>query len=1097
MWEVFGGVGLKIALRPAEATASGPKSLPQWRQCRSRSSDLRRLKGPQVSGFHHHGDRPRWQMFVPVAAYGALVLLAWFYRDALDALAKDRLFGVHPVAVLVLLGGYQIFREAVAGLLKLRISADLAVAIAAVAALVIGENFAAAEVIFIMLIGGGLEELAVDRTERSIRRIVELAPDVARVRRDGREVEVAIGDVGVGATVVVRPGERVAVDGEVSSGRSSVNQATITGEPMAVEKGPGDEVHAGTLNESGALEVRVTRVGEDTTLARIARLVEEAKERKGQVQHRADRWAVWFVPVVLVAAVVTYLVTKQPIRAVAVLVVACPCALVLATPTAIVAAIGRLAREGMLVRGGAHIEALARADVVAFDKTGTVTRGEPRIVAVDVLGDLPVAEVLRLAAAVERPSEHAFGRLIVAYAEAEGVDATEVDDFQAHAGRGVEGVVDGRRVWVGKAPSHTAPVPGGGAVSGETPDPQRAAEYRARGAMLAWVSVDGEAVGLIAAEDQPREEAREAVALLSEAGIEETLLLTGDHEQAARTVRDVTGLGEVHADLLPQEKAEIVERLEQAGKSVVAVGDGVNDAPMLATASVGVAMGDVATDVTADAADVILATADLRQVPAVIRFSRRTMKTIGMNVFWFAALFNGIGVALSAKGLLGPIGAAVYHQIASLLVVGNSLRLLAAGRLEERGRVAGLGLLAGDTIHRLQHWVEDIRWGRIAELVRGRRAWLRRWGPVIVVAAYLASGLYTVRPSEVAVVRRFGAQHGAPRGPGLHYRAPWPVDRVTKLKPELARVVEVGYRTLPGGEEAGGYEWENPHESGAYERQAEESLRITGDENVLDVNVSVQYRIAAPHEYLFHVFDEQGLARAVAEQAVRDVIGRSAADDALTGARRDIEGEIAAEAGELFALYESGLEVVQVRLLDVHPPIQVVPAYREVASAMEEKRTVVDQAEAYRNERLPQAKGQAAALKLGAEAWARTRREQAKGDAARFRLVEQEHRRWAQVTEIRMHLDAVEKALDGKRKLILGGKGGGKRQMWLIDSEGLRMKGGAPVPLPEPTYPVFGPDEENAGGQGVAAGDGTGGPQTTDDSGAGAESPATGSPENE
>ena len=1000
-----------------------------------------------MSDEHSHEGRPAWLKFVHIGGFGGLLLACWFCRDWL---AVRAVYGVNPIALLVLIGGYRIFYEAISGLLHLRVSADLAVAIAAVAALVIGEEFAAAEVIFIMLVGEALEDFAVDRTERSIHRIIDMAPDTARVRRAAVEEEVPVAAVVPGDVVVVRPGERVPVDGMVLSGTSSVNEATITGEPMAASKSPGEEVHAGTSNEGGALAVEATRVGEDTTLARIGQLVE-----KGAAQRRADRWAVWFVPIVLAAAAATYIVTREPVRAVAVLVVACPCALVLATPTAVVAAIGRLAREGILIRGGSHLEALASVDTVAFDKTGTVTTGEPKAVAAVATGEMAVEDMLLHAASAEKSSEHGLGRLIVAHAAERGVAADEPGEFQAVPGAGVTAVVRGRKVAVGKASFLRE-----AGVRGLDELEDAASEYEARGAMLAFCAVEGEALGFIAAEDPPRAKAAETLADLHEAGIEETLLLTGDHERAARSVRQATGIRRHQADLLPEQKAQVIRDLEQSGRTVMAVGDGVNDAPALATATVGVAMGDVATDITVDAADVVLATSDLRRIPQLIRFSRRTMATIATNVVWFALLFNGIGVLLSARGIIGPVGAAVYHQIASLLVCGNSLRLLTAGRLEERGRLGQLRDRIAGSLASVGRGLHAVRWTWVRDRAAAHRGWLARWGPVALVAGYMASGIYAVGPAEVVVVRRLGAECGEARGPGLHYRLPWPVDKVSRVKPHLVRTVEVGYRTLAGGEEAGGYEWENPHEAGAYEKKTDESLRLTGDETVLDVNVAVQYRIGNPHDYLFHVADEAALCRAVAESAVRQVIGGGTADDVLTDARPDLERAIADVAGQVFEQYESGIEVVEVRLLDVHPPMQVVPAFREVASALEEKRTVANQAEAYANEQVPQAKGRAEAMKLEAEAWSRTRIDRAAGDAKRFGSVETAHRRAPQVTEIRLHLEAVEKALAPREKLVLNGRGAGRRQMLLLDAAGLKLQGG-PTPAQQ-AVPLF-PEETPEG----------------------------------
>jgi len=1012
-----------------------------------------------------HERRPQWVHFALIGVYGALVLLSWFCRGWLAGVSKS-LYGVSPIVVLVLIGGYGIFHSAIRELLRLRISADLAVAIAAIAALAIGESFAAAEVIFIMLVGGALEELAVDRTERSIRRLIEAAPRTARVRRDGEEDDVPVDQVMAGDIVVVRPGERIPVDGTVIAGRSSVNEATITGEPMAVSKSVDDEVHAGTLTEAGALEIRATRVGDDTTLARIAHLVEEARERKGATQRRADRWAAWFVPVVLAAAAATYLLTKQPVRAVAVLVVACPCALVLATPTAVVAAIGRLAREGILLRGGALLEALASADTVAFDKTGTMTRGEPTIAAVVALGGASEEELLRHAGSAEQTSEHGLGRLIVAKAQAEGVSLVPAEEFAAHPGAGVVARIAGRRVVVGKAGLLREM-----GCQGLEQAEAEAREFELRGATLAFCAIGGEIVGFVAAEDPPREEAAEAIGELAKAGLTDTLLLTGDHERAAGSVRQATGIAHQHADLLPNEKAEIIRKLQEQGRTVIAAGDGVNDAPALATAAVGIAMGDVAADITAEAADVILTAADLRRIPALVRFSRRAMATIKTNVFWFALLFNGIGMLASARGLIGPVGAAIYHQIASLLVVGNSLRLLTAGRLEERGRVArareALASWVGEQARRLRgpQWAEGWKWAG------ARRRPILQWGGLTLAALYVASGFYTVGPSEVVVVRRFGAEQGSARGPGAHYRLPWPMERLSRVQPGIVRTVEVGYRTLPEGGGVTGYEWESPHQAGQYTRQPEESLRLTGDENVLDVTVSVHYVISNVHDYLFHVSNEETLARVVAETAVRGVLGRRTADEVMTDARASVEHDIAAEAGNLFARYQCGLSVMDVRLLDVHPPIQVVPEFRQVASAMEEKRSEINRAEAYANETLPLAKGQAAATRLEGEAWAVRRRNHAAGDAARFRLLQAAHRSAPNVMEIRLYLESLERALASREKLILTGRSGARRQMWLLDSRGVRLQPGAPLaPPPVPSGSESNPPPSQPGQAGAEAG---------------------------
>ncbi|MFQ6098075.1 MAG: heavy metal translocating P-type ATPase, partial [Armatimonadota bacterium] len=635
------------------------------------------------------------------------VLLVLYWRGVLTSV-----FGIDAAVLLALVGGHRIFFGAIRGLFKREISADLAVAIAAAAALILGSlsrppdrsmYLAAAEVIFIMLVGEALEVFAVGRTRVSIRRLMDLSPKTARVRRDGREVEVPAQEVRPDEMVIVRPGERIPVDGIVVQGVSSVNQSTITGESVPAEKHPGDEVFTGTVNELGALEVRATRVGEDTALAKVIHLVERARERKAPVQRLADRYATYFVPVVIAAAIVTFLITKDVIRAVSVLIIACPCALVLATPTALVAGIGRLAQDGILVKGGVHLEQIARCDRFVFDKTGTLTEGAVTLAGVVAFGDATEDVVLQLAAAVEEKSEHVIGQLIVVAARERGLHVPDSSDFCVLPGLGVQAHVGGVPVIIG---SRRLLEREGVQIPAEAAAAIQAQEQRGRTVIL--VAANREVCGAIAIEDRPREGAEETVARLRELGVRSVALLTGDNERVAAAVAGRVGIQEYVAELLPEGKVEQVERWEAEGEKVAMVGDGVNDAPALVAADVGIAMGAIGTDVTVEAADVVLMSDELLRAADLVELSKRTLRTVHQNLIYFAIAFNLAAVIAASTGLLAQfvawakgllygagtlemagtpaVAAAVVHQVSSLLVVCNSLRLLGA-----RPRGMGLG----------------------------------------------------------------------------------------------------------------------------------------------------------------------------------------------------------------------------------------------------------------------------------------------------------------------------------------------------------------------------------------------------------------------
>jgi len=539
----------------------------------------------------------------------------------------------------------------------------------------------AAVIITLILLGRLLEAGARGRTGEAIRRLMDIRAKTARVVRDGEERDLPVEEVLVGDEVLVRPGETVPVDGVLLDGRSSVDESMLTGESIPVDKEAGDEVVGGTLNRMGAFRFRATKVGSETALAQIIRLVQEAQGSKAPIQRLADRVAGVFVPVVLCLAVLTfvlwYVLGPSPAMAllsfVSVLIIACPCALGLATPTAIMVATGTGARNGVLVRGGESLETAHRLDTIVLDKTGTLTKGEPELTDLAPVAGWTEEDLLRIAASAERRSEHPLAEAVVRAARDRRLDLAEPGEFEAVAGHGVRAVIDGRRVLVGNRRL----------LRGEGIDPTPLDEDWERssgeGKTPMAVAVDGEAAGVLAVADTLKEGSAEAVAALREMGLE-VVMITGDNERTARAVAGQVGIDTVLAGVLPGDKAEEVRRLQAEGRRVAMVGDGINDAPALAQADVGVAIG-TGTDVAMEASDITLVRGDLRGVLTALHLSRRTMRIIRQNLFW-AFAYNSAGIPVAAGilypltgWLLSPILASAAMAASSVSVVSNSLRL--------------------------------------------------------------------------------------------------------------------------------------------------------------------------------------------------------------------------------------------------------------------------------------------------------------------------------------------------------------------------------------------------------------------------------------
>jgi Cd2+/Zn2+-exporting ATPase/Cu+-exporting ATPase len=569
----------------------------------------------------------------------------------------------------VLAGGYPIFRNVVRALRNRSVTSHALMTLGIVGALVISQYAAAAVIVFFMRLSDFIEGYTTERSRHAIRELLKLSPETASVERDGREVVVSAGEVARGDIVLVKPGERIAVDGTVVDGRASVNQAPITGESVPVEKQTGAPVFAATICERGTLRVRTERVGRDTTFGQIVRLVEEAEAAKAPVQRFADRFTAYYIPVVVVVALGTYVIGGSATAAVATVLVACSCAIAMATPITVLAAVGQSARQGIVIKGGRYLEALAKVDTFVMDKTGTLTMGRPEVTDVVALRTIDEDEILRLAASLERRSEHPLAEGIVRTARARGLELGELGDFTVYPGEGVAGTVAGVKTLCGtERLMKRADVP----ITDELRE--RISTLAGDGKSIVLLASDDCVVGLIALADVLRPEVPGAVAALRRLGIQHLLMLTGDRRPVAKAIADPLGVT-FEAEVLPEQKIEIIRRLQREGRVVAMVGDGINDAPALAQADVGIAMGVMGTDAAIQAAHVALMADDWNVVPGAVRIGRRAFRTIKQNL-WFTAAYNFVGIALAATGWLPPIAAAAAQSLPDVAVMLNSSRLL-------------------------------------------------------------------------------------------------------------------------------------------------------------------------------------------------------------------------------------------------------------------------------------------------------------------------------------------------------------------------------------------------------------------------------------
>jgi Cd2+/Zn2+-exporting ATPase len=624
----------------------------------------------ELTGVRSHGDSTfdrfieRYREFVNPLACVILILIGWLKGEQTPQ-------GMYLVLAACVLSGYPIVRNSIISTItNKKLNAEVLVTCALIAAIWVGEYVAGAIVVLMMNIGELLEDITIAKTGEAVRSLMELEAETARVIRNGCEIEVDIDDVRIGDLVLVKPGEKIPIDGTVKEGRGEVNQAPITGESALIDKEPGNEVYGGTLNQVGVLKIEVTRVSTETVISKIIDLVHKAQAEKPSIERVADRFASWFTPTMLALSCLVWLVTGEVLRAVTVLVVACPCALVIATPTAVVAGIGNAARRGILIKGGAVLEVIGKLTTFVFDKTGTLTYGAPTVKHIQGFEGVAGKEVLSLAGTAERHSEHPLAEAILKRCREEEAWPFDPEDTEVIVGRGVVAKKEGKEIVVGN--ERLFEEKGIELI----PDARQfLQDMAASGSTAVLVGEDSRVIGGIGISDVLKADVHESIKDIKKMGIRKVIMLTGDNKKVAQAISEGAALDEIVADLLPEAKLEHIKKLKAQGEKVAMVGDGINDAPALVEADVGIAMGVIGTDAAIEAADIALTSDNLNKVSEAIALSRKTVEIIKQSLFISVAI-NGVALILASTGNIGPIVGAIIHNIGSIVVVGNSSRLI-------------------------------------------------------------------------------------------------------------------------------------------------------------------------------------------------------------------------------------------------------------------------------------------------------------------------------------------------------------------------------------------------------------------------------------
>ena len=583
----------------------------------------------------------------------------------------DELLHFNLSWVAIILCGLPIIKEAATCLYEeFDIKADVLVSLALIASVIIGEIFAAGEISVIMTIGALLEDLTVQKAKSGIENLVKLTPKQARIIRDNKEIMINADDIEIGDIVRVIVGETIPVDGVIIKGQGSIDESIMNGESLPVDKYVGDDVLSGTINQYSTFDIKATKTSQDSSLKRMIKLVKEADSKKAPIVSLTDRWATWIVVIALVSSIGTYLVTHQILRSVTILVVFCPCALVLATPTAIMAGIGNASKYGMLIKGGDVVERLSKIKNIAFDKTGTLTYGKLSVVEYKSFNpEYDDEALLKILASVEAYSEHPLGKAIISYYKENNEELLDIQNFKVNPGKGITATLDEKSILVGNL-KLIKDVD----INLNKDIINISEEFTKKGCTVIYLSIDNKLIGYVALSDILREEAKEVISYIKSQKIN-PVMLTGDNKNSAQNIASIVGIDDIHPSLLPEDKMNIIKNLEDSKSQTCMIGDGVNDALALKYSSVGISMGAIGSDIAIEASDIALASDDIKNIPYLLYLSKKTMKTIKLNVTFSLAL-NFLAIILAMTGILNPVVGALVHNLGSVFVILNSAKLL-------------------------------------------------------------------------------------------------------------------------------------------------------------------------------------------------------------------------------------------------------------------------------------------------------------------------------------------------------------------------------------------------------------------------------------
>lgn len=598
---------------------------------------------------------------IPATIIGGIFLIASFVFPKVGMEVLGNL-----AWVTILISGLPLVYAAVKKLIRnkgiSKISSALLISVAMIAAVLIDDLFAAAEVAFIMAIGEILEELTTGRAKKGLKKLINLAPTQGRIIRDGKEIIIPAEEIKQGDVIRILPGEAIPVDGIIISGETSVDQSVMTGESIPVDKNVNDEVFSGTINCFGSIDIKATKVGKNSSLQKLIQMVKDAEDKKAPMQRITDKWASVLVPVALVIAIITYIITKDITRAVTILVVFCPCALVLATPTAIMAAIGQATKHGIIIKSGEALEKMGKVNTIAFDKTGTLTYGKLEVSDVISLTEMSEKELVRIAASCESKSEHPLGKSILEYAKIQNIELYQPEEFKMQSGKGVCAIINNEKIICGNEKYFEE-----ANVKIDENVKTKLSELRLQGKVSVLIAKNQECIGIIALSDVIRKEAISIVKKLSDMKTD-VVLLTGDNNKTAKYFAEQAGIKNVHSELLPEEKVNNIVNLQKEGKTVCMIGDGINDAPALKIANVGIAMGIMGSDIAVEASDIALMKDDISKLPYLKRLANATVKTIKFSIS-LSMFINFLAIALSVLGMLNPTSGALVHNAGSVFVV--------------------------------------------------------------------------------------------------------------------------------------------------------------------------------------------------------------------------------------------------------------------------------------------------------------------------------------------------------------------------------------------------------------------------------------------